>query len=422
MEQIYSARYLVPISAPPLEEGALCLRDGRIIAVGPRQALCSAYPRAAVVDFEEAILLPPLVNAHTHLELTHFPRWAAAQNECSTPQTFVDWILQVIRVKRATPLKDFPASLNEGIGRSLAAGTGAVGDILSCFPARAVYGRQPLRGRLFLETLGRDPAVNRRILQSLDPILEEKRAGRMELGLAPHAPYTLSAEYLAEVFAYARRRHLGASLHLAESAEEVRFLMDSAGDLVQRLYPRVGWSGMVPPPARRTPAAYLEERGGLKPSVLLVHGVHLSADDIERVAQSGCSLVLCPRSNARLQVGHAPLSDLFRHGVPLALGTDSLASCDTLSVWDEIAFARDWFAGQLAPAQLLMMATAGGARALGLEGEMGQFKTGLGGSFQVLRPSSLPVLSELEEFLCAAGRSAEVSALYLDGEDVLQKG
>jgi cytosine/adenosine deaminase-related metal-dependent hydrolase len=108
--------------------------------------------------------------------------------------------------------------------------------------------------------------------------------------------------------------------------------------------------------------------------------------------------------------------------VPLALGTDSLASCDTLSLWDEIAFARSWFEGLLSPPQLLTMATRNGASALGLGGEMGVLEAHRGAHFQVLVPPSLPPAADLAEFLCSPGRSAEVAALYLDGRDVLQKG
>ncbi len=131
-------------------------------------------------------------------------------------------------------------------------------------------------------------------------------------------------------------------------------------------------------------------------------------------------MVLCPRSNDRLGVGMAPLSLYRREGVPLALGTDSRASSDSLSVWDEIAFARSFFGDEVSPEELLAMATVNGARALGLEREMGELRAGLGAHFQVLCPKRLPPLAELGEFLCAPGRTAEVAALFLEGRDVLQ--
>lgn len=418
---IYTARYLLPVAAPPIEDGALLVQDGRIAAVGRRRGLATARPGAAVVDFGDAILLPPFANAHTHLELTHFSRWAAIAGETASPANFVDWILQVIRVKRGLDLPRFLPSLQEGIRLSLEAGTGAVGDILSCFPARSAYHDAPLKGRLYFETLGLDPARNREILRSIGRLLDEGRTGGLETGLSPHSPYTLSAEHLEELFDFARRRGVPVATHLAESPDEVAFLRDADGPLAQVLYPFVGWRKMVPPPARRTPVAYLAERGGLVPWNLLVHGVQVTAPDVERLARAGSTVVLCPRSNARLGVGSAPVALYLQHGVQLALGTDSLASCDTLSLWDEIAFAASWFEGSLTPPQLLTMATRGGGSALGLEGEMGALAAGWGAHFQVLTPPSLPSLPDLEAFLCSPGRSAEASALYLDGRDVLQK-
>jgi cytosine/adenosine deaminase-related metal-dependent hydrolase len=417
---LYLSRYVLPIVLPPIEDGAILVRDGRIVEVGKRNAMTAAFPRAAVVDFGDAILLPPLVNAHTHLELTHLPRWAKEMGEGEEPATFVDWILRVIRVKRSVDPKRYRPSLEEGIRLSLAAGTGAVGDILSCFAARHAYAAAPLRGRLFLETLGRDPARNRQLLRAIGAILDEGRIGQMEPGLSPHSSYTLSAEYLEEVFEFARRRKVASSIHFAEAPEETDFIADSGGPLARILYPFVGWRNLVPPPARRTPASYMAERGGLTPWNLLVHGVQVTDEDVERLARAGTTVVLCPRSNARLGVGKAPVGRYRAAGIPLALGTDSLASCDSLSLWDELAFACGRFTGEIAPEGLLAMATAQGARALGLEGEMGTLAPGAGAHFQVLTPSVLPRGEELLEFLCAPGRSAEVAALYLDGRDVLQ--
>ena len=416
--RIYTARYLLPICAPPVEDGALCVRDGRILAAGRRSEVCREAPGVPCTDFGDAVILPPLVNAHTHLELTHFPRWRTEAGETAVPESFVDWILQVIRVKRALPLDAYRPSLEEGLRLSLAAGTGAIGDILSCFPAREAYRGSPLRGRTYLEALGRDPARCRQLLAAIADLLEEGSFGPLEAGLSPHSPYTLSREYLEDVFDFCRRRRLPAAIHLAESGDESVFLAESAGPLAQRLYPAVGWEGMVPPPARRTSVAYLAETGGLGPRTLLIHGVQVTDEDVRRIAAAGASVVLCPRSNHRLQVGRAPVGRYLAAGVNLALGTDSLASCDSLSIWDEIAFARRVFGGEVDPARLLQMATLGGARALGVEKSCGALLPGLAADFQVVRPAVLPAADALEEALC--DEPPKVAALYLHGRNVLQ--
>jgi cytosine/adenosine deaminase-related metal-dependent hydrolase len=418
--RLYRARYLVPIAAAPIEDGALLVEGGRITAVGSYAALRRVD--AELVDCADAVLLPPFANAHTHLELAHYAHWQSSADQAAIPNSFIDWILQVISVKRGVEPSRFLSSLQEGIRLSLESGTGAVGDILSSIPARAAYAGSALKGRLYYETLGVEPARNRQMLHTIGDLLDEGRVGSLAPGISPHSPYTLSAEYLEEIFAFARRRGVPLATHLAESLDEVDFLQESDGPLARVLYPCVGWREMLPPPARRTPVAYLAERGGLLAANLLIHGVQVTAMDVERLARSGATVVLCPRSNARLGVGRAPVERYLEQGVPLALGTDSLASCDSLSLWDEIAFARNWFDGCLSPSQLLTMATRNGAAALGLGGEMGVLEVNRGAHFQLLVPPSLPPAAELEEYLCSLGSNARIAALYLDGRDVLQNG
>lgn len=416
--KLFRARYLLPIATPPLEDGALLIEGRRIVAVGPFAEL--RHASAELVDFGDAIILPPLANAHTHLELTHFPRWAEEAGEGSEPGSFVDWILRVIRVKRFLDPTRLAPSLSDGIAEALCSGTGAVGDILSWRPGREVHGTSPLRGRLFLELLGLDPEGVRQSLATALDMAVEGRTAFMEPGLAPHSPYNLTGELLDDIYAEARRRSLPVTTHLAESPAERTFLAESGGEIATRLYPAVGWGGRIPVPARRSPVEYLADRGGLFPGHLLAHGVQVGEDDVRSLAVAGVTVVLCPRSNARLGVGKAPVASYLRSGVPLALGTDSRASCDSLSVWDEIAFARSTFAGEIDPSELLDIATRGGAQALGLEGEMGVLAAEEGAHFQVLAPAALPRPGELVEFLCAPGRTGEVAALYLGGTDVLQ--
>jgi aminodeoxyfutalosine deaminase len=418
--KLFRARYLLPIATAPLENGALLVERGRIIAVGAYTEL--RHAAAELIDFGDALILPPLVNAHTHLELTHFPVWAAAQGVDTGPAPFIDWLQRLIRVKRRVDPESLLPSLRDGIELSLSAGTGAVGDILSNYTARQGYQGSALRGRLFLETIGLDPLRIRQLLLEIGTITAEGRCGHLDLGISPHSPYTLTGQLLEEIFTFADRHHLPAAIHLAESPAEVSFLRESRGELAEVFYPFLGWQGQLPSPARLSPTAYLARCHGLDASNLLVHGVQVAAADAALIAESGATVVLCPRSNAHLQVGRAPVELYRTAGVPLALGTDSLSSSDSLSIWDEMAFARQCFEGQISCRQLLEAATINGAAALGLDREMGVLAAGWGAHFQVLRPETLPSGGQLEEFLCTPGRTAEVAALFLDGRDVLQKG
>jgi cytosine/adenosine deaminase-related metal-dependent hydrolase len=158
--------------------------------------------------------------------------------------------------------------------------------------------------------------------------------------------------------------------------------------------------------------AWLATHGALSPQTLLIHGVQVDAADVARIASSGASVVLCPRSNAHLGVGIAPVGLYKAAGVPLALGTDSLASNDSLSLWDELAFARSVYP-EFSPRELLHIATCGGAQVLGLAHEMGQLTAGSGAHLQVLTAATLPPVAELEEWLCCAEH--RVAALWLAG-------
>lgn len=389
--------------------------DGRIAAVGTLADLKRAYPAVEIVNYSAAVLTPLLVNAHTHLELTDFPLWADAAGEVAEPDNFVDWILRLIRVKRTLNSKQYTLSLANGISRSIAAGTGAVGDIISQYPSRKAYAGSAMQGILFLETLGQDPEIINRVRAELRAILAEQKSGQLRLGLTPHSPYSISAAYLNDIYSKCQQQGLPCTTHLAESSAEVEFIVNSSGDLASRFYPRVGWQYLVPQASGQRPAEYLQQRGGLFPDNLLVHGVQLSAEEISLLAATRMRLVLCPRSNARLKVGKAPVAELLAAGVKLAIGTDSMASNDSLSVWDELAFAHHWFEGALDAPALLRMATLGGAEALGLEQQLGSLTVGKIADFQLLQPESEIAENELFDYLVSPGKSEDIVQVYQQG-------
>lgn len=415
---LYLARYLLPITAPPIEDGALLLRNGRIEAVGRRRDLQRGWT-GQVVDFGDALMLPPLVNAHAHLELTHYPEWALrAGEETNTGENFVDWILRLVRIKRDQSDEELSRSLATGLEKSLQAGTGAIGDILSCPAACSVYRNSPLKGRFFLEVLGLDETRVNAHLKCLETILQGRPVGFLQPGLAPHAPYTLSSTVIKEIRSTAAGKAL--AIHFAESAEESVFLQHASGAIAERLYPQVGWSGQVPQPTFLRPVAWLDAHGLLSPPPLLIHGVQVSQNEAELLRRRGVTVVLCPRSNDHLQVGRAPVEYYQAAGVPLALGTDSAASCSSLSIWDELAFAYRLFYTCLSPRELLAMATVNGARALGLQGEMGALEVGWGGNFLVLPTAGSLPIREQEAYLCSRGGDLAGGRFYLAGREILQ--
>ncbi|APG27081.1 hypothetical protein A7E78_04065 [Syntrophotalea acetylenivorans] len=416
---LYLARYLLPISAPPIEDGALLVDNGRIAAIGRRRDLLVGFS-GDVVNFGDAVLLPTLVNAHTHLELTHFPRWAKRAGETGKPATFVDWLLHLIHVKRDVTPAEQTAAINDGLLWCLQSGTGAIGDILSRLIFPPAYAESPLYGRVFFELLGLDPEVWGVSLDRAAALLSGDHFGNLQPGLAPHALYSLSQQAMSRIFAAACRQGWPLTTHFAESHEESRLVQDASGELLERLYPAVGWQDQRPAARGCSPTVCLDRLGGLHSGNLLVHGVQVSIADAQLLAERSVTVALCPRSNERLGVGTAPVAAYRAAGVKLALGTDSLASNDSLSMWDELAAAKRHYGAHLCPGELLAMATRNGAEALGLKGEMGTLQAGFGAHFQVLSLRNPPSLAELEEALCSSGCDTQPSAVYLDGIERLQ--
>lgn len=411
--KIFRARYLLPIGSPPIEDGALLVEDDRIRAVGRYGELAAAHPGVAAVDFGDAVLLPPLVNAHTHLELTAFPDWAEFAGEAAEPADFVDWILRLVRVRRTVGEAAVSASLFEGVWKSLSAGTGAVGDILTSLASARVYRHSPLRGRIFCEVLGVDASAVAARLAEIARRLACPPAPGLHWGLSPHAPYTLNAVTFDQVAALARACRLPLAMHWAETAEEIDFLARGTGSL-ERLYAAAGWPAPTGPLSARIHSRQVAGRGGV-----LIHGVHVDADGVDEIARAGLGVILCPRSNRRFGEERAPVARYRRAEVPLALGTDSLASSPSLSVWEELAFARQWFAGALDPADWLEIATAGGAALLGLADQMGRLAAGCEANFQVVAVPAGATEATLAEALCAGDDGVRVHALFLGGENVL---
>lgn len=379
---LYTASWLYNPGSPPLAGGALAVQGGYILAAGPADELIRTYgPPTA--EFPGCAIMPGFVNAHTHLELTHFPAWRLRGGLDYHPRRFVDWIIQVIKVRRGITEAELRASLTAGIQASLRAGTTMVGDIITSPALLAVYADTQLGGRLYLELLGQDSLLfEPRLTQALTAAATI--GSPRTAGLSPHAPYTLHQTLLPAIAAAAGQHTLPISLHLAESRDETDLLFDSSGPLATELYPYVGWQDYLSAPRKTTPARFFNDGGLLGPATLAVHGVQLTPADAALLKQRGVTLCLCPRSNARLAVGTAPVHLFKKLAIPLCLGTDSLASNDSLSLWDEIRFAVDCYRGELGLEELLQMATQGGARGIGMADQAGSLDHGKQADFQVV--------------------------------------
>jgi 5-methylthioadenosine/S-adenosylhomocysteine deaminase len=370
--RILTARWVFPVARPPIPDGAVALDEGRIIAVGPRKDIAAAVAGGQCWDLGGAVLLPGLVNCHTHLEIDAGPSGPAADS-------FVPWVQRVMARRKGIALEEQARIAETGARALLRCGTTAVGEVSTTGQSLAPLLQVGPRGVIYREILGLDPAEapDRLAAAAADvcAMATAARGSRLAIGLSPHSAYALSEELLSACGPLARATGVPPAIHAAESPAETEFLTTGAGPIVRSLYPAVGCA--APPPRRRarSPIAYLAEAGALGEQPVLVHAVHVDEDDCRLMARHGVRVAHCPRSNTRLSEGTAPVPLMRTHGIPVGLGTDSLASAPDLDLWNEMRAA--WAANTaLTPAAVLEMATLGGARVLGMADRVGTLEIG----------------------------------------------
>lgn len=356
---ILTTSWVVPVDSPPLPSGRVAVESGHVAWVGGKDD--PGCPEGKSRDLGPGVLLPGLVNAHCHLELSHLV------GELPTGSGFVPWVESVVALRGRLPERQVRERTAEGIRFLEERATAAVGDVSNSLAHLDLLAASTLRAVVFLELLAWDPARAEAALAGALERLDSVTSG-VEVRLAAHAPHSVSPALL---------RRLGeqppGAIHLAESREEVRFLERGDGPWADFLTRR-GLGHVAFDAPGLSPVRYVESLGVLRPGLVAAHGVHVDAGDRELLARSGAFVVVCPRSNRNLGVGTADVPALLGAGVRLALGTDSLASVETLDVLEDASLVARQFPS-LDPAAIVRMATAGGAEALGL-GDLGTIAPG----------------------------------------------
>jgi cytosine/adenosine deaminase-related metal-dependent hydrolase len=369
----YAASWLItgkPDEAP-LADGAVVLdARGVVLAVGPASELRARFPQASWRD-ERAILMPGLVNAHTHLELS------ALRGQTRSGGGFGPWVTSMMeRREQLHPEQDFEA-IDAAVSELLRAGTVAVGEVTNTLAALDALSTAPLLGRVFHEIFG----MRRETADVMRGFAQKARAERGNMptnfnyALAPHTLYSLHPDAAKEIVAEARGLGLITTLHLSEHAAERAYLRDGSGPFAEFLRARnVSAADWMSP--GMSPVEYAAELGVLAQDVLSVHLADATRDDLVKVASAHAPVVLCPRSNLFIELKLPPLYEMLALGIEPALGTDSLASNTSLDVLAEASALKDRFP-QVEPLKLIAMATWYGARALRLEHRVGALAEGL---------------------------------------------
>jgi cytosine/adenosine deaminase-related metal-dependent hydrolase len=370
-----AARWLIPIEGPPLEHGALLIgASGRIEAVGPDQDV-PRPPDIPAADYGDAVILPGLINTHTHLELTGFEGRGPHRD-------FPSWIRELRELKTTRTAADYLEAARRGLADCYASGVTTIADTGDSGATIQALAEADGSGVAYQEVFGPDPGQLQESLRSLQARVSQLcrwATNRVRIGVSPHAPYTVSGPLLGAVAEWSRTEYLPLATHIAESRAEVSLLSGGTGPFAEVWRAR----GIpLPQPGRQTPVAWLAEHGALTERTLCIHAVQVGASDIDRLARSGAAVAHCPLSNRAHAHGAAPLGALLEAGVRVALGTDSVASVGRLDILAEARAAQSL--APLSANQVLELATIGGARTMGLASETGSLRSGKWGDCTVI--------------------------------------
>lgn len=416
----WHARWVLPIASSPIRDGAVVVDGDRIAWVGP----------SAAADAEEhehlgnAVLLPGLVNAHTHLELTGLRGFLEGL-------PFRDWLRALTLARRdVLSSDDLLDAARLGVAEGLRAGITTFADCsASGVPVRALVA-SGARGRVYLETFGPDrQQVDASMAQLRDAVhrWRGEASPLVDVGVSPHAPYTVSEALFAAVAAYARDEQLPIATHVAESAAETAFVRDGTGPFADGLRAR----GIPVHATQHSPLALLERTGLLGPSTLCIHAIQLDADDIARLVAADARVVHCPISNAKLGQGIAPVLALRRAGVSVGLGSDSVVSNDAMDLVQEarqavllqsIAAATP---DALSAHDALALATVGGAEALGLPQGLGTLTVGAPADLAAFRldaPELVPLFDPAVALVHVLGAGRGAALTMVQGRVLVRDG
>jgi cytosine/adenosine deaminase-related metal-dependent hydrolase len=404
--RVISADWVLPVEGAPVENGAVAIENGRIAAVGTIGEL-------GVGDhFTDAAIVPGIVNAHSHLEYAVYAGFGDGLS-------FAPWLATHVERKARIDRPEMEAIARLGAAQCLASGITTVGDAAFTGAAAHACAELGLRAIVYLEVFGRDPAEAMRRFEEKAEYVAVAVSDRVRIGVSPHAPYTCSTEV------YSASLALGVPLmtHFNESQDELDWLLRGEG-------PMKPVEPLLVDPDGQSGIRRLAGAGLLDPRIVAAHCVKVDAEEIGLLARHDVAVVHCPRSNALLGCGIAPLAELRAAGLRVGVGTDGVSSVPSHDAFEELravisaARARSERADALSAAEALELATIGGARALGLEAEVGSLAPGKRADIAILSLSGSPYLpwEDPAAAVVYGGAPERVLATLVDGEARYERG
>ena len=423
--RIIVADHVLPISGPPLERGAVAIESGEIVAVGPMAQISDQFHDSKVEDFGAAVVIPGLVNCHSHLEITSM-RGALDDVEGD----FSAWLLKLNSLRQSLSDDEIQAAAILGANEGARAGVTCFGDIGRMgFAGLNALKAVGLRGIVFQETeFSADNRTAETDFKELGSKFEQLRTGEtslVKMGLSPHSPYTVSSRLFELIAQYAILNDIPITIHAAESQDEVELLVKGTGFFTS-VYERfdVEWSSPF-----CTPIEYLERLGVLAARPLLAHCVNVSPSDINRIANNGARIAHCPKSNAKFGHGYAPFESFLDASIDTGLGSDSVASNNVCDLLEEARFAslaarnREGSRRFIDAREMLETATLGGAKALGLDDLIGSLEVGKQADIAVisLSETAQQPINDVHTALIFSSNARDVLLTMVAGNDVYRK-
>jgi len=441
MTTLYCARWVFPISSTAVADGAIAVDGETIVAVGPRATLVSQFPEATVREFGESAIIPGLVNVHSHLELT------AMRGFLEKEETdFFAWLKRLTNARRERlSADDLNVSAAWGACEAARAGVTCIADASDCaFESMNALREVGLRGIVFQESFGPDPRLAKENFEKLHAEiarLRERETSLVKCGVSPHAPYTVCAPQLEMIANFSVSESLPLMMHAAETAMEVSLMREGRGPFAEGLRRRgIEW---------HTPGVstiqYLNDHGVLETRPLLAHCIYVDESDLETLKQTRSRVAHCPKSNAKLGHGVAPFAWFLEKGITVGLGSDSVASNNTCDLLEEARFAlllarsgartNDRVTNEpadddgrrnyrLKADELLQTATLGGARALNMQGQIGELREGVQADFALIAlngPHQIPSYDPASTLIVASS-GRDVVLTVVAGREIYRHG
>jgi len=409
---VHVAPAVVPVVGPPISDGAIAVEAGRIVAVGAQATLVPASPDAPVVSWD-GVLIPGLVNAHTHLQYTSFAAVGAKPHP-----SYVAWSERFVTEYEGRRTEDWGATARNGVELGLSTGTTCFADVVTDIAALDALADMGVAGVSYLELIGVDDnAWEGRVRATVvDTLRQAHRSTHARVGLSPHAPYSVDEPVLVKAADLAREEGVRLHIHLAESDSEDSYYRTGTGALAERVSLRVGrpWSILARGGTGMGAAEFASACGLLGADSHVAHGVYLGTEGRAILRSAGTYVALCPRSNLTVGIDPPPVADFLTEDSPIAVGTDSLGSNTSLDVLQDVALLRELAVGggydrPDLDRRLVAAATVGGAAAIGLDSDLGTLEPGKRADIAVLGMDS--DISELERRIVADGAGTCIATL-----------